>query len=336
MFIIDNERMIMLFRAESETYERPYPDQTEIDSTKVELTIANELREQINNGKNKSIYSLTKFLSVALFKYNKNGYDDVILALIPNIAFNSILLYAKENKVSYFLPCVLKDDKLLIDSIDDTSPFADDSLSKAIPADNYIIENYLIDVCKDHAELDYYLWRITGNGKKKFAACKNDGEVLARNIVEGDSNLIKKKYMITNGEVIDFVYVLFALYYNEYIFYQDLVECLFRINPNLKNRYDYNTLFLAQKYLSSYIDIEQCYCSELIQSKVEEFFNQDEITQWSYSDGYQFAMKILKTESLNDVFKMFCDSDIYNVPANYEYRNPLIATLLSLLFKGFD
>ena len=84
MLIINNERMIMLFRAESETYERPYPDQTEIDSTKVELTITNELREQINNGKSKSIYSLTKFLSVSLFKYNKNGNDDVILALIPN------------------------------------------------------------------------------------------------------------------------------------------------------------------------------------------------------------------------------------------------------------
>lgn len=335
MFIINNERMIMLFRAESETCERPYPDQTEVDSTKIESTIANELREQINNGKNKSIYSLTKFLSVALFKYNKNGNDDVILALIPSIAFNSILLYSKENRASYFLSCALKGDKLLIDSIDDATLFTDDSSSKAIPTGNYIIENYLIDVCKDHAELDYYLWRITGNGKKKYAACKNDGEVLARNIVEGDSNLIKKKYMITNGEVIDFVYVIFALYYKEFVFYQDLVECLFRKNPDLKNRYDYHILFLAQKYLSSYIDIEQCYCSELIQGKVEDFFKQDEMTQWSYSDGYQFAMKILKTESLDDVFKIFCDSDIYNVPANYRYRNPLIATLLSLLF-GFD
>lgn len=314
MFNLNNEWVIPLFRTESEVYDRPYPDKSEIHSNQLEKLIANEWREQINNGKERSIFSLTKFLSVALLKYNDAGYNDLILTVIPFKALNSIILRNVATNQRCFFQCTIKDE----------------DIKKVIKEGKYTIENYIIDICKDHAELDYYLWRITGRGKKKYAACKTDGEVLIRNLIEDEYGLIRAKHTIPHNELLDFVYILYALYYKEFIYYQDLIKIVLEKNYKLANRVN-NGLFFIQKYLAIYIDIEKRYCDKLVRDKVNDFFNLDEISQCSYSHGYQLAMMILQANSMEDVWKGFCDTG-YNLP--YADKNPFIETLLSLLFSN--
>lgn len=332
MRLIDKNRVILLFRTESEDYERPFPNKSEIESKQLETVIANELREQINNGKDRSIFSLTLFLAVAVFKYNPSGFNDLLVVSSPSQALNSITL--RGNRRLYWLQCKLEDDRLKINSFDPYASFLDADLNSILPEGKYIIENYLIDVCKEHNELDYYLWFITGKGKKRFAACKSDGEVLARNIVEDNDSIIMEKIELQHGNLLDFVYVLYALYYKGYLHGCSIIESIFSKNDRLNhiiNTDEYKAFEDLQAYMCLYISIDHHYCNELIQERVSTFFEQDKIGQYSYSDGYQLAMNIMNTNSFEEVFKIFCDSD-YNLPSAYDHCNPFILTLFSILF----
>ena len=333
MSFIDKDIVSLLFRTESEEYLRPYPENTEIEVEKIENVIANELREQINNGNEKRIFSFTLFLSVALFKYNPSGSNDMLIAITPSQAINSIILKKGYGRV--WLQCELNNEKLIVNSFDPYASFLDADFKDVLPEGEYVIENYLIDVCKDHSEIDYYLWRVTGKGKKKYAACKSDGEVLARNIIEDSNSIIMSKIELQHGHLLDFVYVLFSLCYKNYLLCPNIIELIFNKSEHLNRRVtndEYTALIHIQAYLYLYIDIDQNCCNEMIQKKVEEYFKQDKIGQYSYSKGYQLAMEIMNTDFFNDVFKLFCDSD-YNLPSANDYCNPFILTLFSILFR---
>lgn len=332
MSFINKDIISLLFRTESDEYLRPYPENNEIEVEKIENTIANELREQINNGNEKRIFSFTLFLAVALFKYNPLGYNDMIISTTPSKAINSIIL--KKGYDRFWLQCELKNEKLIVNSFDPYASFLDADFKDILPEGKYIIENYLIDVCKDHSEIDYYLWRVTGKGKKKYAACKSDGEVLARKIIEGSNSIIMSKIELQHGHLLDLVYVLFSLYYKNYLHSPSIIESIFNKNKSLRvNDDEYTALKHLQDYLYLYIDIDQNCCNEMIQKKVEEYFKQDEISQYSHSEGYQLAIEILNTNSYKDLVKLYCDSN-YNLPSTYDYCNPFILTLFSMFFQG--
>lgn len=172
---------------------------TKVSTYDADKLIANEIREEVNNSNQRKVFSCSKSLAVTLFKYNYIA--DNPIHLIPYetsncVEFDIVDEYGKAN-----LSC---------------APYSIGDLEYPIKRylgdKEIILKNYIIEVDNDTL-LDKYLKKYTGTGKKKFAACEKDNEVIIRHVIED--------YVIY--EHISSVYILYALQYKTKFLNCDLV-----------------------------------------------------------------------------------------------------------------
>lgn len=192
----------MLFRIEDtentegfhRQYELPEEELPRMRLSELDEYIAGEVRKEINNSNDRKLLSYSKSLGVCLLKYN--NYTDNELH-ISHITPNQLFYYdckKEQSKVIWY------------DIHYGMQDYEFKHSNRKI-----VLCNFSLDV-SDNAQVNYYLNRFTGVGKKKYASPEKDKEVV---LMQSPNDLVISQYT-------DSVYLLYALVYkygmSEYIF----------------------------------------------------------------------------------------------------------------------
>lgn len=201
---LNESRMIMLFRIEdisgdnniARNYCCSLDDTYDVNKTEIDAVIASMIRNEINGSDNRILHSYSKSLATCLFKYN--NYDDNELHLLCNQYIDAIYILNQNNIITPINYSILN----RINGEQFEIPYL--SHNKLI--------SFAIDV-SNNTELDTYLRKFTGVGRKKVASPQKDNEVVVLNPL---SDLCIHNYM--NG-----IYLLysFQLKYN-FLNYTDI------------------------------------------------------------------------------------------------------------------
>lgn len=196
----------MLFRIEDteniygnhREYEIPYERLPLLRLSNVEDHIAQEIRKQVNNSKNRSLLSYSKSLGICLLKYN--SLSDNPLYIMNRNAEDGFIEYYNENTLEYHLKDYDLSTKIRFKK------------EKKIK-----LSNFMVDISKGNSYLNDYLLKKTGKALKKYASPQKDKEVL---IMQSSNNIIIEDYLAS-------IYTLYALYlkYSMNIkIYESLIE----------------------------------------------------------------------------------------------------------------
>lgn len=223
---------------------------TPVDAYNANTLIANEIRYQINNCNNRSVFSYSKSLGIVLFKYNYIA--DNPIHLIPIAKDNSVEFDVIDNDVK------LKNFSMPYDINDLYYPFRQCFENKKI-----ILKNYMIDV-NNNANIDKYLRNYTKIGKKKIASCEKDSEVIIRHVYAADDYII--------AEYIDAVYLIYTLQYKtRFLNCVGVVENLMEMfYEEIEDENEFKAFQYLVLYLHDYWDYEQEISKKILQEKREE------------------------------------------------------------------
>lgn len=161
-----------------------------INVEKADSYIAQKIREEVNGWKNRTLFSFTRSLAVALFKYNK-WIENPLIILFSDIPENYIK-YIDENgainEFYYSISSHLKDFPLLCHLKTQTQ--------------NIKICNFCLAIDNNQL-LDSYLYRYTKKHKKVMASPEKDEEVIMLIAPE-------RKYIIS--KTIPELYIIYTLH----------------------------------------------------------------------------------------------------------------------------
>lgn len=263
----------MYFRVEDENgydpnlrkYGSEYSCNTPVDACDADILIANEIRGQINNCNNSIIFSYSKSLGIALFKYNY--LTDNPIHLIPLEGNNWVEFDVMDDNGlinNYGIPYYITN--------------LDYPIKRCFDNKRIILKNYCIDVDND-IQLDTYLRNYTNVGKKKIATCEKDSEVIIRHVVDD--------YIIT--EYINEVYLIYALQHETRLLncigvVEKLIEMF---SKEIKNQNEVQ----AFVYLVSYLQNNWSYEEQISKTILEEK-RQAERLVGTY-DAYFMALDIM-------------------------------------------
>lgn len=152
--------------------------------------IAQKIREEVNGSKKRTLFSFTRSLAVALFKYNK-WMDNPLIICFSHIPENYIEYFDENNNpdsVFYSITSHLKGYPLLCQLKIKTSKIK--------------IHNFCLAV-DDNLYLDNYFRHRTDIGRKKMASPEKDEEVIMLRAPQS-------RYMIS--ESLPELYIIYALH----------------------------------------------------------------------------------------------------------------------------
>lgn len=265
---------------------------TPINACDADALIANEIRSQVNNCSNRSVFSYSKSLGIALFKYN----------------------YITDNPIH--LIRIDMNNSVEIDVIDDNGDLENFCIPYYITNSDYpikqcfgnkkiILKNYCIDVDND-IQLDDYLRIYTKVGKKKIAACEKDREVIIRHVVND--------YIIT--EHIDAVYLIYALQY-ETRFLNDVgvVNNLIKMfNKNIEDENEFEAFRYLVLYLHDFWEYEHKISENILQEKRKQgriityydiYFVALDIMDGNIEDARSYSGYYLPQRMLSEIWNIF-------------------------------
>lgn len=165
-------------------YTLPYDALPKLRMSELDAYIANEVRKEINNTKDRRLLSYSKSLGVCLLKYNKFIDNELHISDIPL------------NYIKYF-DCKQKKIKKEKYDIYFGLSHKYNHLNEKI-----ILRNFSLDV-SNNDQVENYLRSNTEKGRKKFASPEKDKEVL---LMQSPNDWIISEY-------IDSIYLLYALVY---------------------------------------------------------------------------------------------------------------------------
>lgn len=246
----------MLFRIEDtenqqgchRQYIFPVEELPQMRMSEVQTYIANEVRKEINNHNDRKLLSYSKSLGICLLKYNK--YTDNELHL-SNLDLDFIYYYdleKQEQKIKYY------------------------SVAEGVYGYKYkhgnreiILVNFALDV-SNNEQIDFYLKKFTGVGRKKFASPEKDKEVL---IMQVPDDMIISQYT-------DAVYLLYALTWKYGMSERIFVNLWNKINTLEDFRFEYcsaterTALLTVVKYLYYFWRHERNIASRVFQDNQNE------------------------------------------------------------------
>lgn len=182
-----------------DSFESPF-----IKSSDADKYIAEEIRKEVNGANERSLFSCTRSLGVALFKYDYYADNFIIIE------------YDLEDEVRLEVKDTRIERSCYYDILDLNYP-----LKHLYPNKKIKIFNFSIAVDNDKY-LNRYLKAYTGIGKKKFAAVEKDSEVIIKHMNDD----------IKVSQHIDALYILYALQWRT-----NFLKCYYS-REYLKNVYD--------------------------------------------------------------------------------------------------
>ena len=245
----------LLFRIEDTENEQGYHRQytlpcdalPKLRMSELETYIANEVRKEINNTKDRRLLSYSKSLGVCLLKYNKFIDNELH---ISNIPLNYIEYWDCKQEIINFEKydiCFGLSHKY-------------NHLNKKI-----ILLNFSLDV-SNNAQVENYLRSNTEKGRKKFASPEKDKEVL---LMQSPKDRIISEY-------IDSIYLLYALVRRHGMSKKLFFELYKKILTLDEYRFEYcgeterDGILSVLRYLYYYQDYEQDISNRVFQDSEKE------------------------------------------------------------------
>lgn len=180
----------MLFHIEDEYRQREYNWNScaivQTTGEQINKIIAEEIRKQINGSNNRSVFSASKCLGTVLFKYNQIMTNPLhLIKMEPSfVDFSFINEYGRWER------------DLVCFYLDNPNYF-----ERRFGRNEIRLNNYVIDISNDKL-IHEYLKESINIGKKYYAACEKDQEVIVRHITN---------QLIITEEFLDAVYFLYGL-----------------------------------------------------------------------------------------------------------------------------
>lgn len=185
--IEDNQSIEGLHRE----YEIPIQNLPTLTIKELDKYIAEEIRKEVNNSKDRQLLSYSKSLGVCLLKYNEFADNELHLYEYEDSDYDTISYYFIEDQFDqveckpFYLGC----------GVIGLYSKKKKEKEKAVK-----LKNIVVDVSNDYL-LNKYLKKMTGTGKKWIASPEKDKEVL---VMQSPNNMIISNYL-------DSVYLLYAL-----------------------------------------------------------------------------------------------------------------------------
>lgn len=274
----------MLFRIEdsenSNGHHREYSIPKEllpqITIAELEGYLAEEIRKEVNNSKNRKLLSYSKSLGVCLLKYNK--FADNELHINKCRAYDFVYYYdVKANKVKskpYSLLSGLVNIKLK-------------HRKREI-----VLLNFILDVSNNNL-LDSYLRKNTGMGRKKMASPEKDKEVL---LMQSPEDMVISTYS-------DSVYLLYALYLKygmDESIYIDLID-------KISNLEDFRFEFCGEGERYALLEIvNYLYMNGIYEKKMSDRLLQDSLSSEHMSMYYDSILQLhgIQNDSFEDSYML--------------------------------
>lgn len=250
----------MLFRIENTVdldgrhrkYALTYEELPQMLLFDLEAYIANEVRKEINNAKNRTLLSYSKSLGVCLLKYNEYADNELHISNMP-------LNYL------YFFDCKKWRARVIeYDMYYGLPQYIYNSSNRKI-----ILLNFSLDTSNNY-QVNSYLKYYTGKGKKAFASPEKDYEVL---IMQSPQDLVISQY-------IDSIYLLYALVYrygmNQDIFFElyNMINMLPDYSFSFCNETERDGILEIVQYLYYYGNYERKLSEKVfLQSQRKERFS---------------------------------------------------------------
>lgn len=264
--------MHLYFRVEDENGVSPnlrthLYEPTKISSSSADEFIANQIREEVNNCTNRSIFSYSKSLGVVLFKYNYVSDNPIHLLMTDFSNYVELIAIDENGQSKIYMPYSIND--------------LDYPIKKKFQGRELLLQNYIIEV-DDNILLDKYLKTYTNIGRKKLASCEKDVEVIV--------------YYVTDDYVIrEHIYALYLIYALQYktgfLFKVGVLERLTNaFSKIIRNEEECNAFYYVILYLKEMWEYE----TEGSQRVLEDILNVGRLVQ-GY-DGYALAKDIILNE----------------------------------------
>ncbi|WP_141503267.1 hypothetical protein [Paenibacillus luteus] len=274
----------MLFRIEdsenSNGQHREYSIRKErlpqLKLAELEGYLAEEIRKEVNNSKNRRLLSYSKSLGVCLLKYNK--YADNELHINKCEAYNFVYyddVKANKSKCKPFsLLCGLDDIKIKHKKRE------------------ILLLNFKIDVSNNNL-LDSYLRKNTGMGRKKMASPEKDKEVL---LMQSPEDMVISTYS-------DSVYLLYALYLK-----YGMDESIYiNITNMIYNLEDFRFEFCGERERYALLEIvSYLYINGIYEKEMSDRLLQDSQSSEQMSIYYDSILQLhgIQNESFEDSYML--------------------------------